>query len=156
MKIPNMTRKSNDEFFQGYDETEKLNTSININSYSSGDSHSNNSEDRDKFTSLPGYQNKIHNKNDIINDEIKTTTPTKEHFESFDYDAYESRVNKQHDYDLTIDKYNMFQINRWTLTFFVGLGAAFVGVFIEKRTTCFVGSKTHYFAKALGGKQHVT
>jgi len=148
-----MTRKSNDEFFQGYDETEKLNTSIKINSYSSGDSHSSNSEDRDKFTSLPGYQNKIHNKNDIINDEIKTTTPTKEHFESFDYDAYESRVNKQHDYDLTIDKYNMFQINRWTLTFFVGLCTAFIGIFIDKYTEFFMELKMYYFTKALDDKE---
>ena len=110
-------------------------------------------EGDDKFSSLPRYQQRLlHLKSNSSTHRHSYHPPSDEHIESFDYDAYESRVNKQHEYDMTIDKYNLFQFKRWILTLFVGLGTAFIGIFIERYTEFFMEFKMHYFTNASQGE----
>lgn len=63
------------------------------------------------------------------NDSIKRLKA--QHLESFDYDSFESRVNLQHDYELTESTIRSLNLGRWIMTFSIGLFTGLVACFIE-------------------------
>ncbi|OWZ21547.1 Chloride Channel (ClC) protein [Phytophthora megakarya] len=54
-----------------------------------------------------------------------------QHRESFSYDFFESRVNMQHDQELTESEIHSLNIARWVMTFGVGACTALVACFVE-------------------------